>query len=181
MRRPKDELLTQPRRQANNLQQRQDEAKSQTSHRLITIKSGGLHCKNCLARSAPSARAKIKFMTTPCGHKDLTMPDQSHHLCSKSHVIWCTKCGAWSGRNYRALTRTCVGAPWSSTQKKALKLFAAGHMPEEAKSFEAKTSSDELEIVGEPIAGLWGGIGVALHLLPGGQNLRSHPLLGSSR
>ena len=107
-----------------------------TSHRVVQLASGAMHCCKCLARSSAQNKLQVKFLDTPCGHIQsvnsiaASIPHASHHLSSRtSGLVWCVRCGSWSWKRYRALREPCDGTPHIALQEMCLRRLASGGNP----------------------------------------------------
>ena len=133
---------------------RRAQAMAVTAHHVITLKNRALHCSKCLSRMGPCEAQQVQWLREGC--EILTgKPHSSHTLHSRSHIVWCARCGVWSGSRYRALAKECVGRPKTGLQAMSLRLTAKGRLPPGAEDMDV----DQLQIDDEPPGGLWEGAG----------------------
>ena len=107
-----------------------------TRHQLVRLANGGWHCAVCWSRSGVQRKHQVSWLSQPCcpdlREKQVfgSKPHHSHQLSHRQDgLLWCVRCGSWSGRIYRALKSKCLEQPKSSLQQLALARLAKGLDP----------------------------------------------------
>ena len=116
---------------------------------MILVECGkAVLCNMCFARSPPCLRhgQMVKWLKTcPGGSSSQASkeaafwiggPDPTHCILSapagseqEEGFVWCSKCGSWDSRRYRALRQPCLGKPTGAAQTALLRCIANGKGP----------------------------------------------------
>ena len=106
-----------------------------TRHKALRLSNTSLHCLVCFPRSSVEKRKQLEWLKMDCSSVAVqlygTKPHFTHTLAQREvdGLIWCMKCGCWSGNKYRALASGCDEQPQSGLQQLALRRLSQGLNP----------------------------------------------------
>ena len=108
-------------------------------HDVVMLANGSWHCRQCLGRSGKQRCMQESWLGSACGVDTVGRPDATHHLVDRPDgLVWCSRCGSWSGSQYRALLRVCPRAPPTALQALAKRRLQAGGSPPGVDDLTAK-------------------------------------------
>ena len=128
-----------------------------TDHDVVLLPNGSWHCLSCLGRSSAQRKQQAQWLNDPCSGEAQRaakgMPHHTHSLDSSPEgLVWCVKCGSWSGGVYRALRRRCTENPRTGLQRLCLRRIEQGLKPpgldHDCTAKAKRSAGDTLFVVG---------------------------------
>ncbi len=97
-------------------------------HRIVASAAGRWHCSSC-RREAWTEESLRRLRTTNCAGPMAATCHYTHSLTTQRGILWCTRCGAYTTRQPRALKDRCPMKPASAAAATILRRLRRGLNP----------------------------------------------------